>query len=177
MNQTRITIGLVNPKTPENMGAVMRAAGCFDAHGILYTGQRYDRAARFITDTKRRSLSIPLTAVDDLLKNKPEWATVVCVELVEGAIALPDFDHPDNALYIFGPEDGTLSQQLVDQADVVIYVPTTGCLNLAATVNIVLYDRMAKSTDTIKGDALIRRSRDTNNRVKVRGFNNRNSAV
>ena len=168
MNRSTTTIGLVNPKTPENMGAVMRAAGCFDAQAILYTGERYDRAARFNTDTKRRSLSSPLTQVSDLLASQPKGATIVCVELVEGAIPLPDFVHPENAFYIFGPEDGTLSQQLIDQAAAVIYIPTTGCLNLAATVNVVLYDRTAKSAETVKGDARIRQSRDTNNRVKVR---------
>lgn len=26
----------------------------------------------------------------------------------------------------------------------IIYVPTNGCMNLAATVNVILYDRMAK---------------------------------
>jgi tRNA(Leu) C34 or U34 (ribose-2'-O)-methylase TrmL len=168
MHPSTTTIGLVNPKTPENMGAVMRAAGCFDAQAILYTGERYDRAARFNTDTKRRSLSIPLTQVSDLLASQPKGATIVCVELVEGATPLPDFVHPENAFYIFGPEDGTLSQQLIDQADAVIYIPTTGCLNLAATVNVVLYDRTAKTAETVTGDARIRLSRDTNNRVKVR---------
>jgi tRNA(Leu) C34 or U34 (ribose-2'-O)-methylase TrmL len=27
----------------------------------------------------------------------------------------------------------------------VVYIPTVGCMNLAATVNVVLYDRMAKA--------------------------------
>jgi tRNA(Leu) C34 or U34 (ribose-2'-O)-methylase TrmL len=81
---------------------------------------------------------------------------------------LPAFQHPDKVLYIFGPEDGTLNQRLIDRADAVVYVPTTGCMNLAATVNVVLYDRMAKSAVTVASDLLIRNSRDANNRVKVK---------
>jgi len=27
----------------------------------------------------------------------------------------------------------------------VVYIPTVGCMNLAATVNVVLYDRLAKA--------------------------------
>jgi len=46
-------------------------------------------------------------------------------------------------------------------------VPTVGCMNLAASVNVLLYDRLAKAADRKVGDALIRSSRDTNNRVKV----------
>jgi tRNA(Leu) C34 or U34 (ribose-2'-O)-methylase TrmL len=33
----------------------------------------------------------------------------------------------------------------------VVYIPTTGCMNLAATVNVVLYDRMAKGNNTRSG--------------------------
>ena len=37
-------IGLFNPKTPENVGSVMRAAGCYNIHSVFYTGKRYDLA-------------------------------------------------------------------------------------------------------------------------------------
>ena len=53
MNQSIVTIGLSNPKSPTNVGSVLRAAGCFQADGILYTGERYSRAAEFCTDTKK----------------------------------------------------------------------------------------------------------------------------
>ena len=97
----------------------------------------------------------------------PKEAKVICVDLVEGATPLPEFIHPENAFYIFGPEDGTISQGIIDAADDVVYIPTIGCMNLAATVNVVLYDRLAKSDNIITGDDLIKSSRDTNNKVKV----------
>ena len=37
-------IGLTNPKSPDNVGAVMRAAGCYNASEVLYTGVRFDKA-------------------------------------------------------------------------------------------------------------------------------------
>ena len=40
-------------------------------------------------------------------------------------------------------------------------------MNLAATVNVVLYDRLAKLGAKEQGDQLIRKSRDTNNRLKL----------
>jgi tRNA(Leu) C34 or U34 (ribose-2'-O)-methylase TrmL len=168
MKEPKLCIGLSDPKSPSNVGAVMRAAGCFQADAVFYTGQRYVRAARFHTDTKDVSKKIPLTGLNSLLEGVPADMKIVCVELVEGAIPLPEYQHPDKALYIFGPEDGTISQQVVDKADAVVYVPTIGCLNLAATVNVVLYDRISKSSLTVASDELIRRSRDTNNRVKVK---------
>jgi tRNA(Leu) C34 or U34 (ribose-2'-O)-methylase TrmL len=168
MQPDTVSIGLINPKSPSNVGSVMRAAGCFRVSSVLYTGVRYERAAKFTTDTKNISDTIPLLAVESLLSAIDSDTRVVCVELVEGAVPLPEYRHPDNALYIFGPEDGSINQALIDRADAVVYIPTIGCLNLAATVNVVLYDRLAKAQQSIASDALIRRSRDRNNTVKVK---------
>ena len=168
MKKHTICIGLSNPKTSSNVGAVMRAAGCYRADAVFYTGTRYDRAEKFKTDTKDVSQSIPLTSVDNLLECTPAHVKIVCVELVEGATPLPNYLHPDHVMYIFGPEDGTISQDVIAKADDVVYVPTVGCMNLAATVNVVLYDRLAKSDLSFANDELIRQSRDTNNNVKLR---------
>lgn len=163
----KASIGLINPKSPTNVGSIMRASGCYQVKSVVYTGKRYSNAAKFHTDTKNASLNIPLLEVEDLIQAAPKNAKVVCVDLIEGATPLPEFTHPENAFYIFGPEDGTISQDLINQADQVIYIPTIGCMNLAATVNVVLYDRMAKSKNIEASDQLIRKSRDTNNKVKV----------
>lgn len=164
-----VAIGLVNPKSPENVGSILRAVGNYRADQVFYTGNRYARAMQFNTDTKNVVEDTHLEQVEDLLEHIPEGAKVVCVELAEGAIALPQFEHPENAYYIFGPEDGNLNQKIVNRADSVVYIPTVGCMNLAATVNVVLYDRLAKSDNVVAGDELIRKSRDNNNRIKVRG--------
>lgn len=165
MTQPASWLALVNPKSPENVGHVMRAAGCFGVSGVFYSGQRFHYARQFITDTKDTHERIPLTHCDPLQNALPPGAIPVAVELVEGATPLMDYVHPPQAFYVFGPEDGSLSRELVQWCRDVIYVPTTGCLNLAASVNIVLYDRQAKSGFT-GSDALIRASRDTNNRLK-----------
>ncbi|MCL1050776.1 RNA methyltransferase [Shewanella abyssi] len=166
-------IGLVNPKSPTNVGGVMRAAGCYEADDVFYTGRRYPLAAsngnsQYNTDTQAASETIALTGVESLIDSVEVDVSIVCVDLVEGAIPLPDFQHPQKVLYIFGPEDGTISQQVINRADAVVYVPTVGCMNLAASVNVLLYDRLAKSDLSIAGDDLIRNSRDNNNRVKVK---------
>lgn len=165
---TRVVIGLINPKSPTNVGAVMRAAGCFQSNKVCYTGKRYAQAAKFSTDTKNMSARIPLEQVESFGEARSEGEELVCVDLVEGAVALPEFSHPDKAFYVFGPEDGTINQSIIDKADHVVYVPTVGCLNLAASVNLVLYDRLAKSDIDIHGDELIKESRDTNNKTRVK---------
>lgn len=162
-----VIIALTNPKSPTNVGAVLRAAGCFGADEIVYSGNRYDIAKKYATDTQKAINSISLTKVDDFIENKPEDVKLVCVDLVEGAVPLPSFEHPEKAMYLFGPEDGSLKQEIIDQADHVVYMPTNGSLNLAASVNVVLYDRTAKTGKFDTDDELIRNSRDVNNRLKV----------
>jgi len=149
------------------MGSILRAAGCYSVGSIFYTGERYARAKGFATDTKDAGSKIPVKNVANIRECMGQNLSNVAIELVEGATPLPHFQHPDNARYIFGPEDGSLPQHLLDQCDHVVYIPTKGCMNLAATVNVVLYDRMAKSSSTEYSDDIIRASRDTNNRTKV----------
>lgn len=168
MKNTHVTIGLSNPKSPTNVGAVMRAAGCYQVDAVRYTGKRYDRAAKFQTDTKKVANKIPLTSVESLLDDLPDDLEIVCVELAEGATPLPRFKHPEKALYVFGPEDGSITQQVADCADHVVYVPTVGCMNLAATVNVLLYDRLAKSEEMDESEELIRSSRDNRNHLVVK---------
>ena len=161
-------IGLLNPKSPDNVGAVLRAAGCYGVSSIYYTGKRFPRAAKFHQDTKQRSDTIALKGVESLLAQRQPGMALVCVELAEGAVPLPAFEHPARAMYVFGPEDGSIDQALIDAADAVVYVPTIGCMNLAATVNVLLYDRLAKQPLAIDHVARVRASRDVNNRLVVK---------
>jgi tRNA(Leu) C34 or U34 (ribose-2'-O)-methylase TrmL len=172
LNNSQVTLGICDPKSPTNIGAVMRAAGCYAVGQVLYTGERFDRAVKFQTDTKKVAGQIPLTAVESFVDYKTHDVKMICVELAEGAQSLLDFVHPQHAIYIFGPEDGSVEQSLIDQADAVVYIPTMTCMNLAATVNVVLYDRMAKMQKEINQNLdhteQIKKSRDVNNRLVVK---------
>ena len=138
-------IGLDNPKGPENVGSIMRAAGCYGVNTVFYTGKRYERANEFRTDTKKVHLQLPLIGVDDLQAVIPLGCVPVAVEVHPDAKPLTDYQHPERAFYIFGPEDGGLPSTITSWCRDIVYVPTHGCMNLAATVNVVLYDRLAKA--------------------------------
>jgi len=135
-------IGLDNPKTAANVGSVLRAAGCFGAAMVAYTGDRYQRHG---TDTMAAHRRIPLLHPADLRDIVPFDCVPVAIEIVDGAIPLPEYKHPKRAFYIFGAEDNTLGQRVLGWCRDVVQIPTSGCLNLAATVNVVLYDRAAKA--------------------------------
>lgn len=137
------SIGLVRPKDVRNIGAVLRAASCYGASMVAIQGERTPIKHR--TDTTAAHRHIPALRGDDLLALIPYGAVPIAVDLLPGATSLVDFQHPASAFYIFGPEDGTLGREITMICRHKVYVPTAGCMNLAATVNVVLYDRLAKA--------------------------------
>lgn len=139
-------IALDNPKCLANLGGAMRAAGCYGASLILVGGGRIERLGRLATDTMKAYRHIPTMMVDDVMNHIPHDCVPIAVDLVEGARQLPGYTHPERAFYIFGPEDGTLGKRVIDRCRDKIMVPTFGCMNLAASVNVILYDRLAKAT-------------------------------
>ena len=142
MNQRGYScVGLDNPKTGKNVGSVLRAAGVFGCGLVAITGQRYSHAP---TDTMKHYRHLPLIRTTDLHTIIPYHCVPVAVELVPSAVSLTTYLHPERAFYVFGAEDATLGERVLSWCRDVVYIPTNGCLNLAACVNVVLYDRLCK---------------------------------
>lgn len=133
-------VGLISQKCPENTGPILRAAHAYSADMVVFQTPRWKPDAQ---NTSKAELHVP-TLIGNLKDLKPIGARVVAVEFIPSAQDLTTYVHPDQAFYVFGPEGGSLDQEVLDWADDVIYVPTQICMNLAATVNVVLYDRAAK---------------------------------
>lgn len=137
-------IGLVNPKTPANIGSVLRAGACYDVSLIVLGGPRPQHLSNLATDTVKAWRHIPHVLMLDVFDAVPYDCVPVAVDMIQGATSLPAYTHPERAFYIFGAEDATLGRAVTDRCRDVIYIPTNGCMNLAASVNVVLYDRLAK---------------------------------
>lgn len=140
-NRGYSAIGLHHPKKGVNIGSTLRAAGVYGSAVVIITGRRYKKSA---TDTMHAYRHMPLIHTADLQGAIPYDCVPVAVELVDGARSLVDYTHPERAFYIFGPEDGTLGAPVLSWCRDVVYIPTLACMNLAACVNVVLYDRLAK---------------------------------
>lgn len=135
------SIGLVNPKTHANVASALRVADCFGASSLLVRGERYRRHSM---DTSAGYSRVPLIQVDNMRAHVPFNHVPVAIEITDDADSLPHFAHPRDALYVFGPEDGTLGREHLAWCRNVIRIPARRCLNLAVCVGIVLYDRVAK---------------------------------
>ena len=79
--------------------------------------------------------------VDELASN---GLTPVAVEARRASESLHDFIHPERAVYVFGPEDGSIPRGTLQACHRFVRIPSDGPLNLAAAINVVLYDRSVK---------------------------------
>ena len=143
-------IGLEQPKFAANVGSVLRAAHCYGVAQVNISGMR-TRDLDFKANTPKAHRHMPTFMVSSAVDYLPVGTDIVAVDLVDDADPLPAFIHPKRAFYVFGPEDGTLGDSILSKAKHRVYIPTRNCMNLAATVNVVLYDRLCKGAEF--GDA------------------------
>jgi len=140
---------LINPKFAHNVGAALRACSCFGIPQLIYTGDRIDgdlaMRKRLPREERMKGYKdVEFAGCDYPFERLPDDAVPVAVELRDGSTPLTYFEHPEKAVYVFGPEDGSLRHVQVRECHQFIVIPSAHCLNLAAAVNVVLYDRRMK---------------------------------
>jgi tRNA(Leu) C34 or U34 (ribose-2'-O)-methylase TrmL len=142
-------IVLIDPKFPHNVGAAVRAASCYGVGQVWFSGDRVqlvgERRYRLPREERMRGYQdVELRHTDQPFDAFGRDAVPVAVELRRNAEPLISFDHPEPAVYVFGPEDGSLSRAVLGLCHRFVVIPTRHCTNLAAAVYTVLYDRHAK---------------------------------
>lgn len=140
---------LVQPKYAHNVGMVVRLASCFGLGQVWFTG---DRVALDLAEKKRLPREERMKGYRDVEMvnydhpfDQFAGAVPVAVEVREQAEPLHLFEHPEQALYVFGPEDGSIDASLLRHCHRFVYIPTRHCLNLATAVAAVLWDRKYKA--------------------------------
>jgi tRNA(Leu) C34 or U34 (ribose-2'-O)-methylase TrmL len=139
-------IGLVNPKYPHNVGAAVRAASCFGVDQVWFTGDRIklEEERRIPREERMKGYAGVTIIQHDLPIERFDHVTPVAIEVRPNSELLTDFEHPEDALYLFGPEDGSIPKSLLRCCHRFVMIPTRHCTNLSAAVYLVLYDRLLK---------------------------------
>jgi len=155
---------LLNPKTPYNVGSAIRACSIYGVPVLRWTGTRISSAEGRRKAGSSLKKNRPRLPREERLKDytNVDWKestddvvirlisdfdlTPVCIEIVSGAEMLHTFEHPERPLYVFGPEDGGVPGDVRGVCHRFVRIParTRTPLNLAAAVNVILYDRYAK---------------------------------
>jgi tRNA(Leu) C34 or U34 (ribose-2'-O)-methylase TrmL len=141
-------IALVDPKYPHNVGMVVRLASCYGLRQVWFSGDRVTldprKGERLPREERMKGYKdVELVHYDHFFDQFP-GTTPVAVEVRANSEPLHTFEHPGNALYVFGPEDGSLPPALLPRCHRFVVIPTRHCLTLATAVATVLWDREYK---------------------------------
>ncbi len=138
---------LINPKYSANVGAALRACSCFGVKQLWWTGDRVGmpgKGERLPREERMKGYKdVEMIQFDRPFDHFAEGATPVAIELLDNTECIFDFVHPENAVYVFGPEDGNIGLGR-RHCHRFVSIPTKHCTNLAAAVYLVLYDRAIK---------------------------------
>lgn len=144
-------VALVNPKFPHNVGAALRACSCFNVEQLWWTSNRvtldHKEGYRLPREERMKGykdVEMHIEKDGYIFDMFDSNVTPVAIELRPGSEMLPYFEHPENPLYVFGPEDGSLSKVQLMHCHKFVVIPTAHCVNLSAAVYLILYDRLLK---------------------------------
>ena len=145
---------LMNPKFAHNVGMALRACATFGASTLRWTGSRvppldmWPEGARIPREERIKDYqNVDFEHTND--QRPIDWFvhqgyTPVAVEVLDSSEDLVLFEHPEKAVYVFGPEDSGLDRGILTACHRFVRIPTNGCMNLAVAASTVLYDRHAK---------------------------------
>jgi TrmH family RNA methyltransferase len=151
---------LDRPTQPGNIGAVIRSADAFGAHGVVTTGHGADaydpKSVRASTGSFFAMPVVRAAGQHDVM----DWVTahrasghavVVVATDEDGEADVSAFDLTQPVLFLVGNETAGLSHAWREAADVTLRIPMTGTassLNAANAASVVLYEarrqRLAK---------------------------------
>lgn len=145
------SVVLCDPRFGHNVGMVVRLASCYGLKQVWYTGDRVsldlEKRRRLPREERMKGYrSVEMVNYDRPLELFSSEAVPVAVEVRKSSERLQDFEHPKNAVYVFGPEDGSIPGGVLRLCHRFVVIPTRGhnCLNLATACATVLWDRAVK---------------------------------
>lgn len=145
MNMITPAVVLLEPRFVDNIAAAVRAASAFGIKQVWYTGGNINGdATRLPRELRMYKDRVELIHHSKPLDMLPGAARPIALEFKASYYDLVYFHHEQHDVYVFGPERGGVPNHIKSLCHYVVSIPTFHSLNLAAAVNVVLYDRTAK---------------------------------
>ncbi|HYJ68326.1 MAG TPA: 23S rRNA (guanosine(2251)-2'-O)-methyltransferase RlmB [Nocardioidaceae bacterium] len=155
--ETPLIVALDGVTDPRNLGAVVRSASGFGAHGVVVPERRAAGMTAAAWKTSAGAAArVPVARATNLtrqLKAYAESGLMIAGLAADGEVALPDLDLADGPLVlVIGAEGKGLSRLVSETCDVRVAIPMASeleSLNAGVAAGIVLYEiarRRATST-------------------------------
>ena len=132
--------------TPDNMGAMIRLADNIGATEVCFLGREEEHRlakVRRAAASSRDNIRWYFSDSTNLREVVPEGKTIVAVETADNATCVYDTELPENVAFIVGSESHGLSDELLSQCDMVVYIPVPGptrSLNVSHAAAVALFE-------------------------------------
>lgn len=132
--------------TPDNMGAMIRIADNIGASEMCFLGDESRHSlgkVRRAAASSRGNIRWYFTEETDLRMIVPDSKTIVAIETADNATCIYDTPLPEDVAFIVGSESHGLSEDLLKQCDMVVYIPVPGptrSLNVSHAAAVALFE-------------------------------------
>ena len=132
--------------TPDNIGAMIRLADNIGASEVCFLGKEDEHRlgkVRRAAASSRDNIRWYFSDESDLRKIVPEGKAIVAIETSDNATCIYNTALPENVAFIVGNERNGLSDELLAQCDMVVYIPVPGptrSLNVSHAAAVALFE-------------------------------------
>ena len=132
--------------TPDNIGAMIRLADNIGATEVCFLGKEDEHRlgkVRRAAASSRDNIQWYFSEENDLHKIVPPRKQIVAIETADNATCIYDTQLPENVAFVVGSERNGLSEDLLKQCDMVVYIPVPGptrSLNVSHAAAVALFE-------------------------------------
>ena len=146
--------------TPDNLGAMIRIADNIGASEMCFLGEESRHKlgkVRRSAASSRDNIRWYFTEETDLRKIVPQGKSIVAIETSDDATCIYDTQLPEDIAFIVGSESQGLSEELLKQCDMVVYIPVPGptrSLNVSHAAAVALFEWQRQMIQRIQKTAV-----------------------
>ena len=132
--------------TPDNIGAMIRLADNIGATEVCFLGKEEEHKLgkiRRSAASSRDNIKWYFTEEIDLRKIVPAHKQIVAIETADNATCIYETQLPEDIAFVLGSESHGLSEALLSQCDMVVYIPVPGptrSLNVSHAAAVALFE-------------------------------------
>ena len=132
--------------TPDNIGAMIRLADNIGATEVCFLGKEDEHRlgkVRRAAASSRDNIRWYFSEESNLRNIVPEGKAIVAIETSDNATCIYDTKLPEDVAFIVGSERNGLSDDLLAQCDMVVYIPVPGptrSLNVSHAAAVALFE-------------------------------------